>query len=795
MSRMNSQTRINSIIASLICILIGSTAFSQNIGVANTTITPDAQAILELRSTDKGVLLPRMTTTQANTLATSLDAADDGMTVYDITTKQFKYWDGSTLTWRILATNATVTSSTLDDAYDAGGAGAGRTITGDAGAVVISGTGGADALTTDGNVRIGLTSGTNNDLYLSDDLIDWDNQSYFIDPGSDSRMNQIEFDNGSIGNPTVWFEGDNNSGLYQPADGIVAVTINGSEAMRINAGRDMGIGTTSPNARLEVQEASGGSPFVTRITKESNAANELIGIGFGAQVGQHFAKSAVVHERLSANGTGKLHFLVDDATDANDVALAQSRMTIDPAGDVGIGTTDPLQKLHVVGTTRISTLAGSGNRMVVANANGDLTTQTIPANGDITGVTAGDGLTGGGTSGSVTLNVVATNGLTDNANDVRLGGTLIQPTTITAGTNNMDINLNSSGDFRVMDGGTTRVRFEDGGRVEILGTTDASGTAGSGILEIGNAMRFDNNEIIMNTDAQLLINHDNNGDVRIDNTTFMVDASANRVGIGLTAPSQTLEVNGHMAFSGGDRRIYVETGYLDIRPGDGTHGLIIRDFDGAGTAWSGIRTQDNGAMELGSDGGGYDQLVLADNGFVGMSTNAPSTTLDVNGTIRVRGGTPAVGDVLTATSTNGTATWSAGVPKGTIVAWHKNGGGGTLPAGWRECNSGVGTVNGVAVPNLNGGTTSKSGDASRGRFLRGNTTSGLFQGDESNGLRDVNQSASNSGTGSGTVGIDDDGNYSGWLKNYYWDDRLRFRHQGVETRVTNMSVVWIIKVD
>lgn len=597
---MNSQTRINSILASLICILIGSNAFAQNIGVANTTITPDAQAILELRSTDKGVLLPRMTTTQANTLATSLDAADDGMTVYDITTKQFKYWDGSTLTWRILATNATVTSSTLDDAYDAGGAGTGRTITGDAGAVVISGTGGADALTTDGNVRIGLTSGTNNDLYLSDDLIDWDNQSYFIDPGSDSRMNQIEFDNGSTGNPTVWFEGDNNSGLYQPADGIVAVTINGSEAMRINAGRDMGMGTTSPNARLEVQEAAGGSPFVTRITKESNAVNELIGIGFGAQVGQHIAKSGVVHERESANGTGKLHFLVDNSTDANDVALGQARMTIDRNGLVGIGT---------------------------------------------------------------------------------------------------------------------------------------------------------------------------------------------------TTPSQMLEVNGHMAFSGGDRRIYVETGYLDIRPGDGTHGLIIRDFDGAGTAWSGIRTQDNGAMELGSDGGGYDQLVLADNGFVGMSTNAPSTTLDVNGTIRVRGGTPAVGDVLTATSTNGTATWSAGVPKGTIVAWHKNGGGGTLPAGWRECNAGGGTVNGVSVPNLNGGTTSKSGDASRGRFLRGNTTSGLFQGDESNGLRDVNQSASNSGTGSGTVGIDDDGNYSGWLKNYYWDDRLRFRHQGVETRVTNMSVVWIIKVD
>jgi hypothetical protein len=62
-----------------------------------------------------------------------------------------------------------------------------------------------------------------------------------------------------------------------------------------------------------------------------------------------------LHERLGANGTGKLHFAVDDAVDVNNVTLAESRMTIDSDGDVGIGTTSPQEKLHIYGssTTRV----------------------------------------------------------------------------------------------------------------------------------------------------------------------------------------------------------------------------------------------------------------------------------------------------------------------------------------------------------------------------------------------------------------------------------------------------------
>ncbi len=62
-----------------------------NIGIG--TNTPNNNAKLDISSTTKGILIPRMTSAQRITLAGTLGLSDEGLMVYDTDLQKFFYWD------------------------------------------------------------------------------------------------------------------------------------------------------------------------------------------------------------------------------------------------------------------------------------------------------------------------------------------------------------------------------------------------------------------------------------------------------------------------------------------------------------------------------------------------------------------------------------------------------------------------------------------------------------------------------------------------------------------------------
>lgn len=82
----------------ILCLFLGVT-FSGLSQIGIGTTQPSMQSALDVRSTDKGLLMPRLTTAQRTTLGTSLTTAADsnnkGMQVFDTETNSIWFWNGT----------------------------------------------------------------------------------------------------------------------------------------------------------------------------------------------------------------------------------------------------------------------------------------------------------------------------------------------------------------------------------------------------------------------------------------------------------------------------------------------------------------------------------------------------------------------------------------------------------------------------------------------------------------------------------------------------------------------------
>ncbi|GEC79679.1 hypothetical protein [Flavobacterium aquatile] len=69
--------------------------FNSQAQVGIGTVTPDTSSMMDVSSTTKGFLTPRMTTTERNAIASPAD----GLIVYDVTLKSFYHYNTATSTW------------------------------------------------------------------------------------------------------------------------------------------------------------------------------------------------------------------------------------------------------------------------------------------------------------------------------------------------------------------------------------------------------------------------------------------------------------------------------------------------------------------------------------------------------------------------------------------------------------------------------------------------------------------------------------------------------------------------
>lgn len=81
----------------ILLLLLNVQSFAQGVGISESSITPDPTAILELRSTTRGLLLPRLTTTNRDLITTV------GMTLYNSTTSSIDFYSGSWISLAPLA--------------------------------------------------------------------------------------------------------------------------------------------------------------------------------------------------------------------------------------------------------------------------------------------------------------------------------------------------------------------------------------------------------------------------------------------------------------------------------------------------------------------------------------------------------------------------------------------------------------------------------------------------------------------------------------------------------------------
>ena len=200
------------------------------------------------------------------------------------------------------------------------------------------------------------------------------------------------------------------------------------------------------------------------------------------------AKKTVNIGSAANDGTGdQLRTAFDKLNQNNDEIYGANFVTEDMLNDNIVGA----DELKVTGV-------GSAGQILTSNADGTFSWAT-GVTGDITGVEAGAGLTGGGTGGDVILNVAAGTGITVTADEVALDTTVqdeISLNTLKTGITDAQAAEIVVNNAKVSD---QTVVLSEGANVTITGTYPSFTIASDDVVGAVNSVNGDTGVVVLDT--------------------------------------------------------------------------------------------------------------------------------------------------------------------------------------------------------------------------------------------------------------------------------------------------------
>ena len=283
---------------------------AQSVGINNDT--PDASAILDVTSTTKGMLAPRMTTVQRNAIASPAR----GLTVYDTNTNSFWYYNGTT--WTQLSSGSATNYWTAS------------------GTNIFN--------NNSGYVGIG-TNAPDYKLSIFNSTVESNNNTSLLKLSGRNPVVAFTDENATgFGYLKAWTNGAasggfNNGMLIGAFPGYpIYLSTNYGPAMTVAANNLVGIGTTAPTSPLSFNNILG-----NKISFWNAGPNNDFGIGIATGTMQFYTA-----------GTDKFAFGW-----GNSNAFTETMSYYPGSGQLALGTTTPQAKLHVAQDNEAIRITGS----------------------------------------------------------------------------------------------------------------------------------------------------------------------------------------------------------------------------------------------------------------------------------------------------------------------------------------------------------------------------------------------------------------------------------------------------